>query len=51
MQEVILFDLLFIVQHYVLYPEERDKDKVVTIPEEREPFIGSSSKAENALVL
>ncbi|KAF3334246.1 cystinosin [Carex littledalei] len=40
--EVILFDLLFIVQHYVLYPEERDKDKVVTIPGEREPFIGSS---------
>ncbi|XP_078157823.1 cystinosin homolog isoform X5 [Carex rostrata] len=40
--EVILFDLLFIVQHYVLYPEERDKDNVVTIPGEREPFIGSS---------
>lgn len=45
MQEVILFDILFIVQHYVLYPEERDKDKVVTVPGETEPFIGSSGKA------
>jgi hypothetical protein len=49
MQEVILFDLLFISQHYVLYPEERE-NKVVTAPREREPFIGSSGKAEKAKV-
>ncbi|KAJ4766270.1 Cystinosin [Rhynchospora pubera] len=53
--EVMLFDLLFIVQHYVLYPEESDKGNMVVPSEEAEPFIdsgmqrnkGSASKDDN----
>lgn len=50
MQEVVFFDLLFIVQHYVLYPERRDKGKAVTAAEQAEPFLGPSDKPESAQV-
>ncbi|KAJ3671709.1 hypothetical protein LUZ60_007788 [Juncus effusus] len=46
--EVVFFDLLFIVQHYVLYPDSRGKTVIVS--EQVEPLIGSSDKPESAQV-
>ncbi|KAJ1685786.1 hypothetical protein LUZ63_017176 [Rhynchospora breviuscula] len=48
--ETVFFDLLFVVQHYVLYPERRDKGKAVTAAEQAEPFLGPSDKPESAQV-
>jgi cystinosin len=46
---VVFFDVIFIVQHYLLYPERRDRGKSVAA-EQAEPFLGPSDKPESAQV-
>uniref|UniRef100_A0A0E0MLB9 Cystinosin homolog n=1 Tax=Oryza punctata TaxID=4537 RepID=A0A0E0MLB9_ORYPU len=44
--EVVFFDILFIIQHYVLYPVKRDENGKAIISERVAPLIRPSDKPE-----
>jgi cystinosin len=46
LQEVVFFDVIFIIQHYVLYPVKRDENGKAIISERVAPLIRPLDKPE-----
>lgn len=45
LQAMVFFDLLFVFQHYVLYPSKRVENYLKAGPENTEPLMKSSSES------